>query len=191
MIDMMVVVVAASHRLDADVPLLTPFPPSHSVLSVGDPADAVEATIFEVMDQVCADAALVARVAGVGITNHRESVIVWDRASGRPLTRVVVWSDTRTASVVDEMAVRAVEAGLADDAGFSSDNDEDIYADPSEVGRDALRSICGLPFSTYFSAVKIRWLMQVFRFFFFFFLSWEANWFDYRIHSGELGLIDF
>jgi glycerol kinase len=74
------------------------------------------------------------RVLGVGITNQRETVVAWDSANGQPLHNAIVWQDMRT-----EPDCRAlVEAGLEED----------------------VRSRTGLPISTYFSATKIRWLVE-------------------------------
>ncbi len=71
---------------------------------------------------------------GVGITNQRETVVVWERASGRPLHRAIVWQDRRTAERCREL----VAAGHA----------------------DLVRSQTGLTIDPYFSASKIEWLLQ-------------------------------
>jgi len=76
-----------------------------------------------------------ADVVSVGITNQRETTILWDGDTGRPLHPAIVWSDVRTAAVVDALVT---ELG----------------------GKDALRAATGLPLSTYFSAVKVRWLLD-------------------------------
>ena len=73
-------------------------------------------------------------LSGVGITNQRETTVVWDSDTGEPLTNALVWQDTRTASVVSH---------------FKSMNRE-----------DEIRQISGLPLSTYFSAVKLRWMID-------------------------------
>ena len=72
-------------------------------------------------------------VLGVGITNQRESTVVWDKRTGEPLYDCVLWHDARTSETA-----HMLEAALG--------------------GQDALRAVCGLPISTYFSAVKLRWL---------------------------------
>mmetsp|Transcript_36718 Transcript_36718/g.122950 ORF Transcript_36718/g.122950 Transcript_36718/m.122950 type:complete len:237 (+) Transcript_36718:27-737(+) len=74
-------------------------------------------------------------VVGVGITNQRESTVVWDKRTGEPLYDCILWHDARTATTV---------SALADELG----------------GQDALRPACGLPLSTYFSGVKLRWLLE-------------------------------
>jgi glycerol kinase len=73
-------------------------------------------------------------VAAVGITNQRETAIVWDATTGDPICNAIVWQDTRTQSIVDR---------LAKDGG---------------IRRFAEKT--GLPLSTYFSATKIAWILE-------------------------------
>ncbi|HWL02468.1 MAG TPA: glycerol kinase GlpK [Microbacteriaceae bacterium] len=73
------------------------------------------------------------RIAAVGITNQRETTVVWDRATGRPLANAIVWQDTRTQDLVDAVA----------------DGDPERF-----------RVKTGLPLASYFSASKIRWLLD-------------------------------
>ncbi|MBC9927952.1 MULTISPECIES: glycerol kinase GlpK [unclassified Leucobacter] len=75
------------------------------------------------------------RIAGIGITNQRETTVVWDAATGRPITDAIVWQDTRTQAIVDEFASHP-------------------------EGLDRLRGITGLPLNTYFSATKLRWILD-------------------------------
>ncbi len=75
-----------------------------------------------------------AEVAAVGITNQRETTVVWDRVSGVPLHNAIVWQDTRTATLVRELA--------------------------GEQGLDRLRDRVGLPLSTYFSGPKVTWILE-------------------------------
>jgi glycerol kinase len=75
-----------------------------------------------------------ADLAAVGITNQRETTVLWDKASGRPIAGAVVWQDTRTAALAEELG--------------------------REGGQDRFRSLCGLPLATYFSGPKIRWLLD-------------------------------
>ena len=74
-------------------------------------------------------------VAGIGITNQRETTVVWDKHTGEPLYKALVWCDARTGDIVRKYTL---------DCGDT----------------DYFRSVCGLPISTYFSAVKLRWLME-------------------------------
>ncbi len=76
------------------------------------------------------------RVRGIGITNQRETTVAWDRETGEPLHNALVWHDLRTADIVKNL--------IASNGG----------------NRDAFRASTGLPLSTYFSAVKMRWLIE-------------------------------
>ncbi|HWJ51479.1 MAG TPA: glycerol kinase GlpK [Solirubrobacteraceae bacterium] len=73
-------------------------------------------------------------VAAIGITNQRESTVVWDRETGEPIHNALVWQDTRTDQLVRELA--------------------------GTEGVDRLRERVGLPLSTYFSGPKITWLLD-------------------------------
>eukprot|EP01083_Nonionella_stella_P097068 272878_1 len=74
-------------------------------------------------------------IVSIGITNQRETTILWDRITGKPLYNAIVWSDSRTEEVCKKLE--------------------------SDVGsKDYFRDVCGLPISTYFSAMKIKWMME-------------------------------
>jgi len=73
-------------------------------------------------------------LAAVGITNQRETAVVWNRKTGQALYNAIVWQDTRVANYVDELA----QAG----------------------GQDRFRAKTGLPLATYFSGLKIRWILE-------------------------------
>jgi glycerol kinase len=73
-------------------------------------------------------------LAAIGITNQRETTVLWNRKTGKPVANALVWQDTRVAACVSELA----RAG----------------------GQDRFRPKTGLPLSTYFSSLKIRWLLQ-------------------------------
>jgi glycerol kinase len=75
-------------------------------------------------------------LAAVGMTNQRETTVVWDAATGEPVTNAIVWQDTRTADLC-----KALE---------------------SEGGRDRFRDRTGLPIATYFSGPKARWALDNF-----------------------------
>jgi glycerol kinase len=75
-----------------------------------------------------------ADLAAVGITNQRETTLVWDRATGKPVHNAIVWQDTRTDRLVRDLGGTA--------------------------GQDRFRDRCGLPLATYFSGPKIRWLLD-------------------------------
>src|SRR5690606_16576448 len=73
-------------------------------------------------------------VAAVGITNQRETVVLWDADTGAPLANAIVWQDTRVA--------------------------DDVRRFADEGGLDRFRAKTGLPLATYFSALKLRWLLD-------------------------------
>jgi glycerol kinase len=99
-----------------------------------DPEEIWDKTCV-VVERALGEAGLtVADLAGVGITNQRETTVVWDRESGEPVANAIVWQDTRTADLC---------ALLAGDEG---------------MGRFASRT--GLPLATYFSGPKVRWLLD-------------------------------
>jgi glycerol kinase len=83
------------------------------------------------MQQAGANAA---DIAAVGITNQRETTVVWDKNSGQPLYNAIVWQDTRTNKICDELA--------------------------AEGGQDRFRAQVGLPLATYFSGPKVKWLLD-------------------------------
>ena len=73
-------------------------------------------------------------IAAIGITNQRETAIVWDRASGRPIHNAIVWQDRRTAPLCRELVAEGLEAHVA--------------------------ATTGLVIDAYFSATKIKWLLD-------------------------------
>jgi glycerol kinase len=89
----------------------------------------------EVMEEAMESAgASAGDIAGVGITNQRETALVWDRNTGEPVHNAIVWQDTRTDRLVDE---------------FSRDG-----------GQARFQERVGLPLATYFSGPKIRWILD-------------------------------
>lgn len=76
----------------------------------------------------------VSDIAAVGITNQRETAVVWDKATGQPLYNAIVWQDTRTDQICHQLA--------------------------REGGQDRFREQTGLPLATYFSGPKIRWILE-------------------------------
>jgi glycerol kinase len=95
--------------------------------------------ITERMWQVIADALASAGVhgsdlAGVGITNQRETAVVWDRATGRPVHNAIVWQDTRTDAICKQIV--------------------------ADHGEEWFRERTGLPVSTYFAGPKVRWMFE-------------------------------
>lgn len=87
-------------------------------------------------------------VKGIGITNQRETTLCWSRKTGEPLCNAIVWDDTRTVAVVRQFEDKLDDEGLEVDDGKLS------------KGKDALVGLTGLPLSTYFSAIKLRWMLD-------------------------------
>lgn len=75
-----------------------------------------------------------ADIAAVGVTNQRETTLVWDKNTGQPYYNAIVWQDTRTDAICDELA--------------------------ADGGQDRLRQQTGLPLATYFSGPKIKWILD-------------------------------
>jgi glycerol kinase len=73
-------------------------------------------------------------LAAIGITNQRETTVVWERSTGQPIANAIVWQDTRVAEDVGQFA--------------------------RSGGQDRFRGKTGLPLSTYFSSLKLRWLLR-------------------------------
>jgi glycerol kinase len=73
-------------------------------------------------------------IAAVGITNQRETAVIWERATGKPVYNAIVWQDTRTDAICNELA--------------------------KEGGQDRFRAKVGLPLATYFSGPKIKWMLD-------------------------------
>ncbi|MGI9824566.1 glycerol kinase GlpK [Agromyces sp. Marseille-Q5079] len=73
-------------------------------------------------------------IAAVGITNQRETAVVWDKNTGQPVYNAIVWQDTRTQSIVDRLA--------------------------ADGGVERFKPIVGLPLATYFSGTKIVWILE-------------------------------
>ncbi len=107
--------------------------------------------------KVCADALATADltpadIAALGITNQRETVVVWDRATGEPIHNAIVWQDTRTEELCEQLA----HAGAHGEFGAGERSDGEF----GTGDRDRFKARCGLPLSTYFSGPKIRWILD-------------------------------
>ena len=75
-----------------------------------------------------------ADISAVGVTNQRETTVVWERSTGRPVHNAIVWQDTRTDQICNELA--------------------------ADGGQDRFRTKTGLPIATYFSGPKIKWILD-------------------------------
>jgi len=73
-------------------------------------------------------------IAAVGVTNQRETTVVWEKATGKPVYNAIVWQDTRTADICNALA--------------------------KDGGQDRFRARAGLPLATYFSGPKIKWILD-------------------------------
>ncbi|MGQ4497220.1 FGGY family carbohydrate kinase, partial [Dermabacteraceae bacterium P13101] len=74
------------------------------------------------------------QLAAVGITNQRETAVVWDKTTGEPVYNAIVWQDTRTQKICNELA--------------------------GDEGADKYKQRVGLPLATYFSGPKIKWILD-------------------------------
>jgi glycerol kinase len=99
-----------------------------------DPLEILSNVRAVIADALGAAGASAADVAAIGITNQRETTVLWDPATGEPVHNAIVWQDVRTGPLVAELAGGA--------------------------GPDRLRAITGLPLSTYFAGPKARWLLD-------------------------------
>jgi glycerol kinase len=95
--------------------------------------------IWQRTQEVCREAVAKAGgqkedISAIGITNQRETTIVWDRRTGKSFYNAIVWQDTRTKGICDELA--------------------------REGGQDRFRATSGLPLATYFSGPKIKWILE-------------------------------
>ena len=89
----------------------------------------------EVMRGAVAKAGIKASdLVAIGITNQRETAVVWDRKTGKPIHNAIVWQDTRTDAIINEWA--------------------------KDGGQDRFRAKVGLPLATYFSGPKVRWILD-------------------------------
>lgn len=99
-----------------------------------DPLEIWSATQFVVQGVLNDHKLLPGDLAAIGITNQRETTLVWDRESGKPYYPAIVWQDTRTDKICNELA--------------------------KDGGQDRFREVTGLPLATYFSGPKIAWMLE-------------------------------
>ena len=99
-----------------------------------DPLEIWERTQEVVRMAVGKSGAQPGDIAAVGVTNQRETAVVWDRRTGKPFYNAIVWQDTRTKDICDRLA--------------------------ADGGQDRFRPLVGLPLATYFSGPKIQWILE-------------------------------
>ncbi|TKS67530.1 Glycerol kinase [Collichthys lucidus] len=105
-----------------------------------DPREIMQ-SVYECMERTCEKLCQlnidISNIKAVGVTNQRETTLVWDKETGEPLYNAIVWLDLRTQSTVERLINKA----------------------PGR-NKNHLKHKTGLPISTYFSAVKLRWLLD-------------------------------
>ncbi|XP_058638375.1 glycerol kinase isoform X4 [Onychostoma macrolepis] len=105
-----------------------------------DPKEILQ-SVYECMDRTCEKLTQlnidISNIKAIGVTNQRETTLVWDKETGEPLYNAIVWLDLRTQSTVERL----------------------INKTPGR-NKNHLKHKTGLPISTYFSAVKLRWMMD-------------------------------
>jgi len=99
-----------------------------------DPAEIWTRTREVIGEAMAAKSLHPSDLAAIGITNQRETTVVWDRKTGKPVYNALVWQDTRVGDTVAEFSARG--------------------------GQDRYRAKTGLPLATYFSGLKIRWVLE-------------------------------
>jgi glycerol kinase len=88
----------------------------------------------EVVKEVLSKIDPSSKIAGLGITNQRETALAWNRQTGQPYGNAIVWQDTRTKEICDQLALTG--------------------------GQDRFRPRTGLPLATYFSGPKLKWMLE-------------------------------
>ncbi len=116
------------HQMEHEQIMPQPGWVEHDPLEIWSNTEKVIKAAIESADLTAAD------IVAVGITNQRETTIVWDKTTGQPLHNAVVWMDTRNAEVVADLV--------------------------KDGGQDRFRPKTGLPLATYFSGLKIKWLLD-------------------------------
>ena len=100
----------------------------HDALEIWENTQEVTRGVLKKADAISVD------VAAIGITNQRETTLVWETATGKPIYNAIVWQDTRTDAICNELA--------------------------KSTGQDRFRPATGLPLATYFSGPKIKWILD-------------------------------
>lgn len=99
-----------------------------------DPIEIWQKTQSAIHQAITAAEVNPASIVAVGVTNQRETSVIWEKKSGRPIYNAIVWQDTRTKPICDDLA--------------------------QESGLDRFREKTGLPVATYFSGPKIKWVLD-------------------------------
>ena len=99
-----------------------------------DPLEILDNSIYVIQEALKEAKLESADLAGLGITNQRETTVVWSKLTGQPVYNAIVWQDARTDQICSKLA--------------------------GEQGQDRFRSKVGLPLATYFSGPKIIWILE-------------------------------
>jgi glycerol kinase len=99
-----------------------------------DPEEIWESTLQTISEALSRASIDESRIAGIGITNQRETTVVWNRATGKPIHRAIVWQDRRTASVCEKLKKKKLEPKI--------------------------KRKTGLVLDAYFSGTKIAWILD-------------------------------
>jgi glycerol kinase len=99
-----------------------------------DPLEIMEATNAVIAGALSKYKIDVKDIAACGVTNQRETTVVWEKATGKPVFNAIVWQDTRTDQICNELA--------------------------KDGGQDRFREKVGLPLATYFSGPKVKWILD-------------------------------
>ena len=99
-----------------------------------DPNEVWQRTQEVVRDCLKSSGVAASDISAVGITNQRETAVVWDRTTGKPVHNAIVWQDTRTDQICNQLS--------------------------ADGGQGRFRAQTGLPIATYFSGPKVRWMLD-------------------------------
>src|SRR5215204_404146 len=100
----------------------------HDALEIWERTQEVIKGALEVRGLQSAD------IVAIGITNQRETTVIWDKNTGQPICNAIVWQDTRTDAIINKLA--------------------------KDGGQDRFRTKTGLPLATYFSGPKLKWILD-------------------------------
>ncbi len=120
--------IVSTHQMEHEQIFPKPGWVEHDPLEIWDRCQDVIKAAMSQVDATAAD------IAAVGVTNQRETTLVWDRETGQPFYNAIVWQDTRTNRICTELA--------------------------GAIGTNRFQERVGLPLATYFSGPKIRWILD-------------------------------
>ena len=98
-----------------------------------DPLEIIEKTLKVIIGGLAKSGIEISEISGIGITNQRETTVLWDKTTGKPYYNAIVWQDVRT---------------------------DDMCRELNRTYGERIREKTGLPVNTYFSASKIKWIID-------------------------------